>query len=138
MEPVDDNPFLTNGVVEKTLAVEEEVPPIRGPTVSSSKAETVPPPSLKPLADHARSRIQEILSILTSTRIADNPPPFHDELSNDSLLGITKLLQGTVDRGEGNSALVTGPRGSGKTRVSRALPPMLVLMSDCLRLWQGR
>ncbi len=31
------------------------------------------------------------------------------------------LLKGTIDRGEGNSCLLTGPRGSGKTHVSSTL-----------------
>jgi len=30
---------------------------------------------------------------------------------------LSELIQGTITRGEGNSCIVLGPRGSGKTRV---------------------
>jgi origin recognition complex subunit 4 len=47
-----------------------------------------------------------------------------DEEGDDSLQTntiasqqLSDLLTGTVTRGEGNSCLVLGPRGSGKTRV---------------------
>lgn len=73
--------------------------------------------SVDPLPEFARPYIAEVLSTLTSTNIANKPKPFHDELQNDTLLNLIKLLQGTIDRAEGNSALIAGPRGSGKTRV---------------------
>lgn len=63
-----------------------------------------------------------MLNILTSQNISTNPPPFEDEEHNETLQGILNLMKGTVERGEGNSAIVVGPRGSGKTRtVARAL-----------------
>lgn len=37
---------------------------------------------------------------------------------NEALTQLVNLLRGTVDRGEGNSCLVVGAKGSGKTRVS--------------------
>ncbi|RSH91480.1 hypothetical protein EHS25_009779 [Saitozyma podzolica] len=50
------------------------------------------------------------------------PPAFDDEASNEALQSLVNLLKGTVERGEGNSALIVGPRGVGKTRtVARAL-----------------
>jgi origin recognition complex subunit 4 len=56
-----------------------------------------------------------------------NPPDFNtdEEGENGSLTNtiaaqqLFDLLTGTVTRGEGNSCLVLGPRGSGKTRVSK-------------------
>jgi hypothetical protein len=46
------------------------------------------------------------------------------------------LLVGTVSRGEGNSCFVLGPRGSGKTVVSRLDPPVLyILKLDVLSSW---
>lgn len=39
---------------------------------------------------------------------------------------LTSLLKGTVERGEGNSCMVIGPRGSGKTQVSRWSPKFSV------------
>ncbi|OWT36056.1 origin recognition complex subunit 4 [Cryptococcus neoformans Bt1] len=69
-----------------------------------------------------RTYLQAMLNILTSQNISTNPPPFEDEEHNETLQGILNLMKGTVERGEGNSAIVVGPRGSGKTRtVARAL-----------------
>lgn len=73
--------------------------------------------TMYPLSEVSRKHITEILSTITSQNVSSNPPAFHDEDKNESLQGLLKLLQGTVDRGEGNSALMTGPRGVGKTRV---------------------
>ena len=71
----------------------------------------------KPLPSGAKPYVLKILETLESREIASNPPAFEDEKKNESLAGLVSLLKGTVDRGEGNSALVVGPRGSGKTRV---------------------
>ncbi|ORX39453.1 origin recognition complex subunit 4 C-terminus-domain-containing protein [Kockovaella imperatae] len=70
----------------------------------------------------ARPHVLRILSTLTSQGIASDPPPFMDEDTNEALHGLVNLLKATVERGEGNSALVVGPRGVGKTRtLGRAL-----------------
>ncbi|WVW86384.1 hypothetical protein I302_108430 [Kwoniella bestiolae CBS 10118] len=70
----------------------------------------------------AKMYLWKVLSTLTSQNISIDPPPFVDEEKNEALNGIVNLLKGTVERGEGNSALVVGPRGVGKTRtVARAL-----------------
>lgn len=74
-------------------------------------------PTVAPLSPFARQHISSILSTITSQSIASDPGSFRDEDQNEALQGLLKLLQGTVERGEGNSALVTGPRGVGKTRV---------------------
>lgn len=117
-EPPNEDPFMDTHVsavdddgAEETMEVDETFSGQAGPEKIMSKA-------VDPLPDYARPHILNILSTLTSTSIADKPKPFHDELQNDTLLSLTKLLQGTIDRSEGNSALLAGPRGSGKTRVS--------------------
>ena len=46
------------------------------------------------------------------------------------------LLRGTVLRGEGNSCLLIGPRGSGKTRVRCALYHVSYRAHATLRLWR--
>ena len=69
------------------------------------------------LSEAARQHLTGVLSTLTSQQVSSDPAPFQEEEKNEALQGLLKLLQGTVDRGEGNSALVTGPRGVGKTRV---------------------
>lgn len=57
-----------------------------------------------------------------------NPPDVVEDEDNDSIStnaiayeDLCNLLNGTVNRGEGNSCLLIGPRGSGKTRVSKIL-----------------
>ncbi|WWC91913.1 uncharacterized protein L201_006865 [Kwoniella dendrophila CBS 6074] len=75
---------------------------------------TIPPPG--------KLFLKGVLSSLNSQNISINPPPFIDEDKNEALNGLVNLLKGTVERGEGNSALVVGPRGVGKTRtIARAL-----------------
>jgi origin recognition complex subunit 4 len=98
------------------------------PTPSKPKpAKTIP---VLPLPVSARKHVLDILATLTSVNIARNPPPFADEESNEALQGLVGLLRGTVERGEGNSALVVGARGVGKTRVglltSIILVPVLI------------
>lgn len=76
---------------------------------------------VQPLPAGARQHVLNVLATLTGQSALTNPPPFHDEDTNEALQGLVNLLRGTVDRGEGNSALVVGPRGSGKTRVSLSM-----------------
>ncbi|WWD03936.1 hypothetical protein V865_001994 [Kwoniella europaea PYCC6329] len=77
---------------------------------------------IEQLPKSARMYLKNVLATLTSQGTSTNPPPFVDEEKNEALIGIVNLLKGTVERGEGNSALVVGPRGVGKTRtVARAL-----------------
>jgi origin recognition complex subunit 4 len=77
-----------------------------------------PVPQISPLSPYARQHLTNVLATITSQHVSTDPTPFRNEDRNEALQGLLKLLQGTVDRGEGNSALVTGPRGAGKTRVS--------------------
>jgi origin recognition complex subunit 4 len=74
------------------------------------------PADITPLPSAAQPHVRRILETLTGREA--EPAPLPDEAGNDTLQGIVSLLRGTVERGEGNSALVTGPRGAGKTRVS--------------------
>jgi origin recognition complex subunit 4 len=91
-------------------------------TTPSKEVETFAKQSLfRPLPAGARPHVLRILYTLTSQNIGSFPAPCVDEESNDALQGLLTLLKGTVERGEGNSALVVGPRGVGKTRVSSAL-----------------
>lgn len=71
-----------------------------------------------PLPAGAEECVRGILDTLTGRRIAFDPPPFANEEKNEALNGLVNLFKGTVERGEGNSALLTGARGVGKTRVS--------------------
>lgn len=84
--------------------------------VPLSVAESSSPGTI-PLPPNARQHVLRILSTLTGSD--RQPSPFDNEEDNEALQGLVSLLRGTVERGEGNSALVTGPRGVGKTRVSQ-------------------
>lgn len=89
------------------------------PTATSSPIHLprVLPPRLLPCLNAQKRAILAALQ---------NPPDFYadEEGENNSLTNtiaaqqLFDLLTGTVTRGEGNSCLVLGPRGSGKTRVS--------------------
>jgi origin recognition complex subunit 4 len=96
-----------------TTSVEETI-------LHPSKATSIPPAKANPLPlpAGARPHVLQILSTLTARHVASNPPAFDDEASNEALQSLVNLLKGTVERGEGNSALIVGPRGVGKTRVS--------------------
>ncbi|CAK9780076.1 hypothetical protein CC85DRAFT_271212 [Cutaneotrichosporon oleaginosum] len=97
--------------VEEDAGVRLDVP------LPESRAES---PAIAPLPASARQHVLQILATLTGTE--REPLPFANEEDNEALQGLVSLLKGTIERGEGNSALVTGPRGTGKTKtVERAL-----------------
>lgn len=118
-----DNPFLEgageNGRSSNTPAVgdveRDEVGIRRVEEVIEEDEELE---DMLPLPGGAEGFVRGILDTLTGRRIAFDPPPFANEGSNEALTGLLNLLKGTVERGEGNSALLTGARGVGKTRVS--------------------
>ncbi|GFZ51043.1 hypothetical protein JCM24511_08801 [Saitozyma sp. JCM 24511] len=116
MEVDGDSPDLVSAT-RATISVEETI-------LHPSKATSTPPAKANPLPlpAGARPHVLQILSTLTARHVASNPPAFDGEDSNEALQGLVNLLKGTVERGEGNSALLVGPRGVGKTRtVARAL-----------------
>lgn len=76
---------------------------------------TLPKPLPSSLAGHLSSQKEACLAALRDPPLA---PDDEDEVNNLALKQITDLIRGTVERGEGNSCLVLGPAGSGKTRVS--------------------
>lgn len=66
---------------------------------------------IMPLPAAGRAHVLHMLRILTGkdhARVGED---------GEALQGLISLLNGTVERGEGNSALLTGPRGAGKTMV---------------------
>lgn len=95
----DEDEFGEDVPPEEPMAVDEEPP--------------APPALVKPLAPLAQKRIVDVLATLNGR--------FTEAEDSEALKGLVALLSGTVERGEGNSALVTGPRGAGKTRVSCAV-----------------
>jgi origin recognition complex subunit 4 len=86
-------------------------------TTSPSRLPGALPPHLHPFLDAQKRMIMSALR---------NPPTLADDCNDDdsnstnaiAYEDVCDLLSGTVNRGEGNSCLLIGPRGSGKTRVS--------------------
>lgn len=68
----------------------------------------------------ARPHVLRILETLNGDLVTPDSEsfPLQEEEKNEALQGLLSLLRGTVERGEGNSGLITGARGVGKTRVS--------------------
>ncbi len=84
------------------------------------------PPAAQPPADetstHRTRFLHTVIAGLTRPPPTFPSPPITlpvPEADNDGLQGVLNLLRGTVDRGEGNSCLVLGVKGCGKTRVRR-------------------
>ncbi|ODN77966.1 hypothetical protein L202_05059 [Cryptococcus amylolentus CBS 6039] len=121
-KPQDEEPLAPDAplIPEFELSTAPLVP--TSPPLALSPAPEPENTTGQPLPDDAEPVLKTILNTLNSRGITRDPPSFLDEDKNEALQGIYNLIKGTVDRGEGNSALVVGPRGSGKTRtVARAL-----------------
>ena len=71
---------------------------------------------MKPLTDKNLTTLRKFLK----TRILNNTEFVGHR---DERLQVRDLLQRTIESGESNSALLIGPRGSGKTTVSHIQPP---------------
>jgi origin recognition complex subunit 4 len=75
----------------------------------------------QPLPSHLHDALSmQKLAVLSALK----HPPYPDsgmEERNKSKKVLENLLKGSIERGEGNSCLVLGPKGCGKTRV-RVLP----------------
>ncbi|OCF43731.1 hypothetical protein I317_02484 [Kwoniella heveanensis CBS 569] len=117
--PEEDNPLgpqasIVPDVDVKSLGIDTTPIPSTTKTVNEETRWILPEP--------AKPYLRRILANLTSQNVATHSPPFDKEEANEPLTGVVNLLKGTVERGEGNSALVVGPRGVGKTRtIARAL-----------------
>ncbi|KAF7344489.1 AAA domain-containing protein [Mycena sanguinolenta] len=139
MEELDLLSSLTSRAsspIETMLPVDVEEPDLpASPVVQISTAH----PSTNKLASISsqhclNAQKREIL------RVIQNPPDVDDEDDDEStnqiaLKQLSDLLQGTVVRGEGNSCLLLGPRGSGKTRIAdqciRSLPQQPIVLRLC-------
>lgn len=95
---------------------------LEGPAMSLSTPKRVPNTPSKPqplvsLPASARPHVLQVLSTLTFQDVNLDSQASSNEEKSEALQGLVNLLRGTVERGEGNSALVVGARGVGKTRV---------------------
>lgn len=115
----EENPLAPQAPVIPDIAVQQLLITPSEPLLPSTQA--LSSPSII-IPAFQKTYLHAMLNTLTSQNISTNPPPFDDEERNETLHGVLNLMKGTVERGEGNSAIVVGPRGSGKTRtVARAL-----------------
>ncbi|WVQ94919.1 hypothetical protein IAU59_002005 [Kwoniella sp. CBS 9459] len=117
--PEEDDPLGPDA----PLIPDVEVKSLGQDTIPTTKAAKAASQEMRwDLPEGAKPYLRRILADLTSQNVATDPPPFEKEETNEPLMGVVNLLKGTVERGEGNSALVVGPRGVGKTRtIARAL-----------------
>ena len=84
--------------------------PLEPPAIASTTTDQAVPPFVQ-------ERLNTILSNLSAPP-SWNPTPFQTEgPENEALNSLVNLLSGTIERGEGNSCLVVGSKGSGKSRV---------------------
>ncbi|KAJ9120234.1 hypothetical protein QFC22_003134 [Naganishia vaughanmartiniae] len=79
--------------------------------------------SLSPFAEKVLKTVIGNLACSTTAAHTNglSPGPGGEEEKNEVLMQLVNLLTGTVERGEGNSCLVLGAKGSGKTRVGCCL-----------------
>jgi origin recognition complex subunit 4 len=109
-EPIEDEQELLNRLLHAS-----------GHTANGATLNGAVPESLNIPSNPLASQLHRILATLTRPPSKQPPPftvPFDDESSNEALMAVLSLMRGTVERGEGNSCLVLGAKGSGKTRVS--------------------
>jgi origin recognition complex subunit 4 len=118
---------LLPAVVDSVVAIPVVLPSKQ--TVTQNHSPTQLPGTLPP---HLHSCLHtQRTAIMAALR---NPPDLNEDDSDDdqnvsstnltAYENICDLLIGTIKRGEGNSCMIIGPRGSGKTRVS--LPSCVV------------
>jgi hypothetical protein len=123
-------PVLTVESMSDSLPKRDTIssPPSR---ISPSKRSTVAPslptriPEALPFHLHSCFNAQKTSLLRFLQRPLDPHPDSDEEADGDTepetseiaFQQLEKLLIGTVNRGEGNSCLLLGPRGSGKTRV---------------------
>lgn len=124
-EEISRPPFLTPSLTRTAIAARDgcSIPQVNPTSPTKSTADTAPlrlPTILLPhLYPCLSAQKRSILAAL------QQPPEFSgDEDDEDGPLTntttsqqLSALLAGTVTRDEGNSCLILGPRGSGKTRV---------------------
>jgi origin recognition complex subunit 4 len=121
ISPVNHAPASLSPSTPSNASAESVKAPKPATTSSPIRLPCVLPPQLLPCLNAQKRAILAALQ---------NPPDFNTDKGgeNGSLTNtiaaqqLFDLLNGTITRGEGNSCLVLGPRGSGKTRVSKDIP----------------
>ncbi|KAJ7507842.1 origin recognition complex subunit 4 C-terminus-domain-containing protein [Mycena galericulata] len=96
----------------------------RGPRAEEEEENSLPTPPTDFSSFQVLKKLPNLPHCLNAQkreilRAAQHPPDVSDgDCTNHSAFDqLSDLLNGTVSRGEGNSCLLIGPRGSGKTRI---------------------
>lgn len=118
-----DNDYLSQLTYDTTMPVEtqkstlqESIPAIATATGTSDQSSSS---SMTPLTRKVLRAVISNLAGCESYTPATAIQP--EEEKNEALVQLVNLLKGTVERGEGNSCLILGAKGSGKTRVWKAV-----------------
>ena len=85
------------------------------PTLASQPTKPLPRPLPSHLVPHLHSQKRAVLHALQHPPLTEHESSLYPEMFNQ----LVELVNGTTQRHEGNSCLVLGPRGSGKSRVSK-------------------
>ena len=112
---VDTTPAIEDPVPGPSRVVEERAPSEQ----TFISIDELPP--LLPDRFHGCLRAQKLQILRASQCPSAAAPAASDEEPSTNEIASTQLknlLAGTLSRGEGNSCLIMGPRGSGKSRVS--------------------
>ncbi|KAJ9091692.1 hypothetical protein QFC19_008983 [Naganishia cerealis] len=121
-----DNDYLSQLTYDTSMPIEAQKSTLivsndlagREPTLQGDL--TSRPTALTPFAKKVLKTV--VSNLACTTTHVSSIPPTPDEEKNEALMQLVNLLTGTVERGEGNSCLVLGAKGSGKTRtVGRAV-----------------
>ncbi|KAJ9103965.1 hypothetical protein QFC21_002428 [Naganishia friedmannii] len=120
-----DNDYLSQLTYDTSMPIEAHKSTLIQPTnnpagwddVSQHHEHARHSPSLSPFAKRVLKTVIGNLACSSAAHTASLPSgPGPEEEKNEALMQLVNLLTGTVERGEGNSCLVLGAKGSGKTR----------------------
>ncbi|GHJ83987.1 hypothetical protein NliqN6_0389 [Naganishia liquefaciens] len=122
-EFVADNDYLSQLTYDADMPVEAQKSGFADASLLEGSTPQEEEPSSRLLTPFAKRVLQTVISNLAGyeSYSASGPMTLEEE-KDESLRHLVNLLTGTVERGEGNSCLVLGAKGSGKTRtVKRAI-----------------
>lgn len=112
-----DNDYLSQLTYDTSMPVETQKSTLDVPTSILPDPTRDQSGSLA-LTPFARKVLRTVISNLAGCHTNTPPAPMKpEEEKNEALMQLVNLLKGTVERGEGNSCLILGAKGSGKTRV---------------------
>jgi origin recognition complex subunit 4 len=122
---IDPSPSRTTSPLKKSARTSvPRLPTLSTPQASSNLPHTLPPHLHSCLNAQKRLILRSLRELDNAGGVEDNTIDIDVDVDSVPTNAVAHeqlrdLLNGTVARGEGNSCLLLGPRGSGKTRVTR-------------------